>query len=146
MSKASDQSHEKVHTALDRERSSHDPTIHPLAFSLLPSLKLTVAKVVLNGSLEVKGFDKRCLMQRARVSHAAHINPFCCHADAQLGVVADTALDNVSNVLEGLRVLLQAIAAQRQVVGQVRLKACWQQKDEEFWINVLPLMARFSSR
>ena len=62
-------------------------------------------------------------MQGEGVAHAAHLDALGLHAHAQLGVVADPALDDVRNVLQRLGEVLESVVAERDVVGEVGVVA-----------------------
>ena len=60
-------------------------------------------------------------MQSQRVAHAANLDALGLHADTEFWVLPYAPLDDVGNMLQGGREVLQTIVAECDVVGEVRI-------------------------
>mmetsp|Transcript_118045 Transcript_118045/g.376383 ORF Transcript_118045/g.376383 Transcript_118045/m.376383 type:complete len:429 (-) Transcript_118045:3-1289(-) len=88
--------------------------------------RLRVRHDVLDGGLEVEGLDEGRFPEHRSVAHTPGLEAaatFVEGANAQLGVVAHSSFDNLGNVLQRRPILLGAVVAQRDIVGQVGLVA-----------------------
>mmetsp|Transcript_34103 Transcript_34103/g.74857 ORF Transcript_34103/g.74857 Transcript_34103/m.74857 type:complete len:258 (-) Transcript_34103:336-1109(-) len=84
---------------------------------------LVVLHQVLDGRLEVEGFDEGRLLEDHRVADGAHLDAVGLRPNREFRVLAHAALDNLGDVLQRGAILPLLVVAQPDGVGQLRLEA-----------------------
>lgn len=82
-----------------------------------------VLEVVLDGCLQVERLDEGSLTQHLRVAHAHDIHALCIRPHPQFRVLAHSVVDDFRYDLQRLRILLQFVLTQRNVLRQLALLA-----------------------
>lgn len=62
---------------------------------------LTVVLLELDGRFQIERLDQGRLVQRQRVAHASHFDPFGRHADPEFGMFPDASVDYVTWLDDG---------------------------------------------
>jgi hypothetical protein len=93
-----------------------------------------------NGRLEVEGLNKGGFSESLSVSNTLDLNAFRVRSDSQLGVLPDSLLNDVCNVLKGWCQLFQLVIAEGNVVCDIALVSCHVHCVLEFLASLLILL------